>query len=203
MTAPTVSRPVVTRPDVTRPILLVMGLAGLIIGRWAAAVDGYVDPIPVGLAFGVALVGVAVLGGWRPERVAVRSVGVGLVGGAALVLVALFGRVTSVTPQIDGLSGASFALGPWAAATCLVALGEEAVLRGALLDRIAARFGLPAAVMLTSAAFALMHVPLYGWHVVPLDLGAGLWFAGLRLVTGGTWAPTVAHAVADLATYWL
>jgi hypothetical protein len=48
-----------------------------------------------------------------------------------------------------------------------------------------------------------MHVPLYGWHVVPLDLGVGLWLAGLRLATGGIAAPAIAHTIADLATWWL
>jgi len=35
--------------------------------------------------------------------------------------------------------------------------------------------------MATSVLFALIHVPIYGWHVVPLDVGVGLWFGGLRL----------------------
>ena len=56
---------------------------------------------------------------------------------------------------------------------------------------------------MTSVVFALLHVPLYGWHVVPLDLGVGLWLAGLRLISGGVAAPAVAHVVADLATWWL
>jgi membrane protease YdiL (CAAX protease family) len=51
--------------------------------------------------------------------------------------------------------------------------------------------------------FALMHVPLYGWHVVPLDLAVGLALGGLRVATRGVAAPAVAHAVADLATWWL
>ena len=61
----------------------------------------------------------------------------------------------------------------------------------------------PAAVVATTVAFALLHVPLYGWHVVPLDLAVGLGFAGLRLSTRTVLAPIVAHAVADLATWWL
>jgi hypothetical protein len=48
-----------------------------------------------------------------------------------------------------------------------------------------------------------MHVPLYGWHVMPLDLAVGLVFGGLRLATHGVAAPAAAHAVADLATWWL
>ena len=59
------------------------------------------------------------------------------------------------------------------------------------------------AVIVTAVLFAMMHVPLYGWHVVPLDLGVGLWLAGLRLATGGVAAPAIAHTVADLATWWL
>jgi membrane protease YdiL (CAAX protease family) len=58
-------------------------------------------------------------------------------------------------------------------------------------------------VILTSAVFALMHVPLYGWHVVPLDFAVGLGLAGLRLTTRSLVAPAAAHAVADLATWWL
>jgi len=193
----------VTRPDLARPTLLTAGLAGLIAGRWAVTVRGTGDPILVGVVFGAALCGVAIAGGWRPERLRVRSILVGLAGGGTLVLVAALARALSAPAALAGPAAAAFPLGPWAVATCLVALGEEALLRGALLDALEARIGLPGAVMVTSVAFALMHVPLYGWQVVPLDLGAGLWFAGLRLVTGGTAAPVAAHALADLATYWL
>jgi membrane protease YdiL (CAAX protease family) len=56
---------------------------------------------------------------------------------------------------------------------------------------------------MTSLAFALMHVPIYGWGVVPLDLAVGLALGGLRLATGTVLAPIAAHAVADLATWWL
>ena len=73
----------------------------------------------------------------------------------------------------------------------------------ALFDELDARLGAIAAVFATSVLFALMHVPLYGWHVVPLDLGVGLWLAGLRLATGGIAAPAMAHTIADLATWWL
>ena len=88
--------------------------------------------------------------------------------------------------------------------TILVACTEEAVLRGAMFfTELDAPFGVAAAVLATSAVFALVHVPLYGWHVVPLDLGVGLWLAGLRLASGGVAAPAVAHTLADLATWWL
>jgi membrane protease YdiL (CAAX protease family) len=91
----------------------------------------------------------------------------------------------------------------WALITIVVASAEEAVLRGVLLDRLEAVAGLAPAVAVTTVAFALIHVPLYGWHVVPLDLAVGLVLAGLRLSTAGLAAPAAAHAVADLATWWL
>jgi membrane protease YdiL (CAAX protease family) len=59
------------------------------------------------------------------------------------------------------------------------------------------------AVAVPSLAFALMHVPLYGWQVVPLDLGVGVWLGGLRLATGGVAAPAMAHGLADLSTWWI
>ena len=77
------------------------------------------------------------------------------------------------------------------------------MLRGALFDGLARLGGPAAAIALTSLAFALMHVPSYGWQVVPLDLGAGLLLGGLRLLSGGIAAPAIAHALADLATWWL
>jgi membrane protease YdiL (CAAX protease family) len=85
----------------------------------------------------------------------------------------------------------------------VVATAEEGILRGMLFDRLRAAGGLPIAIAVTSLAFALLHVPLYGWHVVPLDLAVGFGLAGLRLSTASVVAPAIAHAVADLATWWL
>ena len=54
-----------------------------------------------------------------------------------------------------------------------------------------------------TVAFALLHVPLNGWHVVPLDLAVGLGLGGLRVATRSVVAPAAAHAIADLATWWV
>jgi membrane protease YdiL (CAAX protease family) len=91
----------------------------------------------------------------------------------------------------------------WFLVTAVVVTAEEALLRGALLAALDQAAGPLVAVVISSLAFALMHVPLYGWGVVPIDLAAGVWLAGLRYLTGGTAAPTVAHLLADLATRWL
>jgi membrane protease YdiL (CAAX protease family) len=87
--------------------------------------------------------------------------------------------------------------------TTMVVAGEEVLLRGALFAALERAAGPVAAVAVTAVAFALMHVPLYGWEVVPLDLGVGVWLGGLRLATGGVAAPAVAHWIADLSTWWV
>lgn len=89
----------------------------------------------------------------------------------------------------------------WAAVTALVCVGEEVLLRGVLFEAAGELAGPAAAVCLTSLAFALLHVPTYGWAVLPVDLAAGIWLAGLRMVSGGVTAPTVTHLLADLTTW--
>jgi membrane protease YdiL (CAAX protease family) len=84
-----------------------------------------------------------------------------------------------------------------------VAVAEEVLLRGALWEVAARRWGLPAALAVTTGAFGLLHVPLYGWDALPLDLAVGLLLGGLRLAAGGWGAPAVAHTLADLAGWWL
>ena len=182
---------------------LLAGLGGMALARAATNGNGAPTAFTAGAAFGAATLGLAWLDGWRPGIGPARglsiSLAVGLVGG--LVLVAL--------PELTG-GGVAVGLGmrpqpfaAWVLITLLVVAGEEVLIRGALLDVAAAAFGLPLAIGLSSLAFALIHVPLYGWAVLPLDLAAGVWLAGLRLTGCGLMAPIVAHAIADLATWWL
>lgn len=183
-----------------RPVAMVIGLAIVVGIRWAVVVGDAMPALAVGTGFGVGLMALAVLGGGRMPRPNAVSAGVGFAGGLVLVGLAAGSRIV-------GVPGSSFApaaaLLPWAGVTILVAIAEELVLRAALFDALADVHGDGAAVVVTSLVFALMHVPLYGWHVVPLDLGVGLWLGGLRLVSGSVVAPAIAHAVADLATWWL
>lgn len=195
------SRPLIS--PLVRASAITVLLAGAMTARWAATVGASVDGLVVGAAFGAALVTGVALVGWRPRQVAARRLAadllVGLAGGAALVGLAL--AVRSPGPWIPFDPAGSFV--PWALVTVLVAAGEELVLRGALFDALDESGGTGVALVATSLAFALLHVPLYGWHVVPLDLGVGIFLGGLRLVTGGVAAPAIAHAIADLATWWV
>jgi len=89
----------------------------------------------------------------------------------------------------------------WGATVTAVVLAEETFLRGALWKTVIEAHGPRAALVITTVAFALMHVPLYGWHVLPLDLAVGAWLGGLRIVSGSVLAPTLAHLVADWAAW--
>ncbi|MGZ6214220.1 MAG: CPBP family intramembrane glutamic endopeptidase [Candidatus Limnocylindria bacterium] len=166
-----------------------------------AALNGHSTPsaFAAGGAFGVGLVAIAATIGWRPTMPRPGSLLLGTAGG--LLLIALPRFVHPSLPSAIGMRPEPFVL--WGLVTLAVVLGEEALLRGALFSALSESAGPLLAVLVTSVAFALMHVPLYGWQVVPLDLGVGIFLAGLRLATGGIAAPTVAHLLADLSTWWL
>lgn len=131
------------------------------------------------------------------------SAGAGVGFGLALVAIVVAGAAIAGVSLPPGLGRPAAPFLPWAVITILVATTEEALLRGRMFDAVRQAGGLVPAMVVTTLAFALMHVPLYGWHVVPLDLAVGLGFAGLRLATRGVIAPAAAHSVADLATWWL
>ena len=182
-----------------RPAWIGLGLALVVAGRWAATV-AEAPPLLVGTVFGIALALVAWVGGARVALPRPAALIIGLAGAALLVGLAmgasqLAGQPLQLVPKTQ--------FAPWALITIVVASAEELVLRGVLFDSLRHATDLTIAVIVTSAAFALMHVPLYGWHVVPLDLGVGVFLAGLRLTSGSVAAPAIAHIVADLATWWV
>jgi len=199
-----------------------LGLLAVVVAlRYVAIRANTADAILIGFGFGAALVGVAaiararagVAGSGEPAREQrrtgtrlaggiVRSCAIGLAGGGVLIGLALAGQLAGGAPALPPPFRADL-FGAWAVATIVVATGEEAVLRGVIFDRLIRGVGVWPAILITSLAFALIHVPFYGWRVVPLDLGVGIWLAGLRLASGGILAPSIAHAVGDLATWWL
>jgi membrane protease YdiL (CAAX protease family) len=182
-----------------RALAVCVGLAVTVAVRWQVFRTGALDGVTEGLIFGLALVGVAWLSGLRPSLPPLGAVLAGLTAGMVLVAVSVLAR-WPVPPLVLG-HAAQFL--PWVAVTTLVATGEELVLRGTLWKWASAAGGDATALLVTSLLFALIHVPVYGWHVVPLDFGVGLWFGGLRLSFGGPAAPATAHVLADLATWWL
>jgi membrane protease YdiL (CAAX protease family) len=91
----------------------------------------------------------------------------------------------------------------WALVVTVVATAEEVFLRGALYDAVTRWQGELWAVVIGALCFALLHVPMYGWHVLPLDIAVGLVLGGLRQQTGTPAAPAVTHVGADFAGWFL
>jgi membrane protease YdiL (CAAX protease family) len=166
--------------------------------RWQMLTSGTLGGVAEGSLFGASLLAAAWLAGIRPSRPRSTALAAGLAAGLILTALPLLAR----WPWQPLSLGPAAPFWQWAAATTLVATAEELLLRGAIWRWTTAAGGDMAALLATTILFALMHVPVYGTSVVPLDLGVGLFLGGLRLWFGGTAAPAVAHVVADLATWW-
>jgi membrane protease YdiL (CAAX protease family) len=177
------------------------GLAGAVAIRvGVAGQDGARSPV-AGLTFGAALVVLSAVLGFRLSPPRPRGLVLGLAGGVALCLGPLIGRFAGRVGE--GAPAIAAGLLPWAAVVATVAVAEEMLLRGALFEAVESWRGSDAAVLVTSVAFAAMHVPVYGVHVVPLDFAVGAGLGALRVWSGGVAAPAVAHVVADMAGWWL
>ena len=185
----------VRRRVAVEPLLLLVAFAAAVVLRVAVAGPSGAGSIRAGLVFAAMLAVLATIAR-AGTAMSPRAVAVGAAGAAVLVLPVLI---------THGVGGHLVATGypTWAVATVAVATAEEAFLRGALYDAVARAHGVDAAVVVAAVAFAALHVPLYGWHVVPLDLAVGLALGALRVWTGTWTAPAVAHAGADLVGWWL
>jgi membrane protease YdiL (CAAX protease family) len=193
------SAPAASRPA-AHAALLCAGLAAAVALRVALADSAGARSAGAGVAFGVALIALAAAAGWRPGRPSLGSALIGAAGAAALLAVPLALHLHAAPLRLGSPAGD---LPLWAAVVTLVAVAEEALLRGALMDALLRCTKPEVAVLLAALAFAALHVPLYGWVAIPLDVAAGVWLGGLRLHSGGPGAPATAHALADLATWWL
>jgi membrane protease YdiL (CAAX protease family) len=181
--------------------LLVL-VAGIVIATALRVALGGPDTaasMPAGVVFAAALLALAVGAGWRLGRASLAAAGIGVFGGIVLVLAWLSSR-SGVA--ID-LASVNAAIAVWTPVVALIAVAEEVVLRGVLFSALRAWGGDGWALAATTVLFAAMHVPLYGFGALPLDLAVGLLLGGLRIATGGVLAPSVAHVVADLAGGWL
>jgi membrane protease YdiL (CAAX protease family) len=171
------------------PLVLALAFAGGVLLR--VGLTG-----PAGAAVFVAVLAASAVAGRAGCRVTARSWAVGLLAAVLLVVPALLHTGVQAT-----MPAGAFPL--WALGTAAVAATEEAFLRGAFFDAVSRRSSPDVAVVLAAVAFAVMHVPLYGVHVLPVDLAVGLVLGAARLA-GGSWtAAAVAHVGADLAGWWL
>ena len=79
----------------------------------------------------------------------------------------------------------------------LAAIGEEAFFRRLVFDTLRAG-GDAIAVVGSALLFAVVHLPVYGLWVLPIDLAAGLVLSWQRWATGRWSVPAVTHVVANL-----
>lgn len=181
-------------------LLLLAGLSAAMLVRVGVAPRDTARSPLAGAVFAALLLALAAAAGVRPSRPAIGALLAGAMGAGVLVAGPLLGVAGGARwlarPGTDGLVA-------WAVVVIAVAVTEEWLLRGALYGAVERLAGSGPAVVVAAIAFALLHVPLYGWGVVPLDLAVGVWLGGLRRATGGVAAPATAHALADVCGWWL
>ncbi len=95
-----------------------------------------------------------------------------------------------------GIPPAEWALRAIALAT-LAAVAEEAFYRR-LAYGVAATAGPVVAIGASAFVFALVHVTIWGWGVLPLDLAAGLLLGWQRWASGRWSVPAATHVAANL-----
>lgn len=120
----------------------------------------------------------------HPSRARIALVTLGGVAAVALV--------RALAPPIHtAYTGAAFA------ANMAAAVAEEAFFRRFVYGWLARR-GVGVAIVVTAALFALIHVPVYGPGILPVDFAAGL-VLGWQRKEAGTWlSPAVTHIVANV-----
>ncbi|HEX2048264.1 MAG TPA: CPBP family glutamic-type intramembrane protease [Acidimicrobiales bacterium] len=79
----------------------------------------------------------------------------------------------------------------------LAAVAEEAFFRRHLYALVEGSWGPAVAVVGTAVAFAAVHVTVWGWWVLPLDLAAGLVLSWQRAATGRWSVPAATHVLAN------
>ncbi len=93
-------------------------------------------------------------------------------------------------------------LGVFFVANVLLApLVEETLYRGVAIPVLGERYGLPAALLLSCVAFALLHWAGGFWYMLMTGLLAGGCFAALYHWRGGIVAPMAAHLALNLAEF--
>lgn len=186
------------RADDLRALLLLAGLAASVLLRVVVAGPAGAASAAAGGVFGVALLLTALAAGLRRPAVTPQAVGIGLVGAGVLCAVPALHRLLG-----SGLDVPLEQFPRWAVIVTLVAVAEELLLRGALFETVSRAHGDGPAIVLAGVAFALLHVPVYGWSVLPLDIAVGVALGVLRVLAGSVTAPAIAHVGADLAGWFL
>lgn len=166
--------------------IVAVGAALLLVRLWLPTLDA--TPRVIGLvAVSVAILAASLLVPVPGDRARLRAplvLAIGLAGvGLALV--------TGGRPVPTAYMAWALPL------SLLAAVAEEALFRRAAYGALQ-RHGALVAVGVTALAFALVHVPLYGVAVLPVDLGAGLLLSWQRWAAGTWTVPAATHGAANV-----
>ncbi len=178
-------------------LVLILGFAAAVLLRVLVGGNNAAFSVPAALVFAGCLM-LFTFASKTKLKFNNKVIFIGLAGGLFLCLPAVILKITgsSVNYSYGGFAN-------WAVVAVVVALAEEAFLRGALYDAVNKWRGEKAAIVIAALLFAALHIPLYGWRVVPLDFAVGLWLGALRSISGTFVAPAIAHSIADLASWWI
>jgi hypothetical protein len=174
------------RVDAATLGLVAIGLALLLVRIWlpALGVRGRVVALAATMA---AILVSSLLVPVAPARAMLRPSIVLAIGLAAIAVALVAGGRPAASP-----------VAVWSLPLALLAaVAEEALFRRAAYAALE-RHGAVIAVGVTAAAFALVHVPLYGWAALPVDLGAGLLLSWQRWASGTWTVPAATHAAANV-----
>ena len=166
--------------------LVATGLGLMLVRIWLPALGANGRVVALGATMAAILVG-SLLVPVASGRAALRPAIVLAIGLAAIAIALLAGG----PPVRSPLAALSLPL------SLLAAGAEEALFRRAAYGALE-RHGAVVAVGVTALAFALIHVPLYGWAVLPVDLGAGLLLSWQRWASGTWTVPAATHAAANV-----
>ena len=155
--------------------------------------------------------------GWRlePGQHLWREALIGIVPGAVVAvlyftvlspaMIWLQSHVGDYVPpgELTGALGAAIA--PFFVANVLLApFVEESLYRGYAWERLQQRYGLPLAVIVSTAFFGLLHWAGGFWYILLTGIVAGGLFAGLRVWRRTLIAPFAAHLALNLLEFiWI
>ena len=179
------------------PIALALaGVAALLARPWVAT--AVADPTAVLVALFVAL---GAVGAWWHLPVAAPAAGAVADRPAPVrttVVVALVGVAAFAAGRLlAGGQAAAPALASYVVLNSLAAVAEEAFFRRFVYGLLA-RWGPAIAIGGSAAAFALVHLTVWGAWALPLDLAAGLVLGWQRAATGRWSVPAATHAAANV-----
>ena len=176
------------------PVVVLVGAAALVARPWLAAAATHPTTALVGV-----FVALGAAGAWWPlagrDRAGGRvtlparstAAGVAAVGCGAFVTGRLLAQGRAAAP----------ALATYLVLNTLAAVAEEAFFRR-LLYGLLEPYGPAVAVGGSAAAFAVVHLTVWGAWALPLDLAAGLVLSWQRWASGRWSVPALTHVVANV-----